>query len=452
MTYDVDFCIRFCLAVFAGYACIYSIQWLSRRVVGYNEFTKIRIDLMRFVENSQRIKSLFPPSYIHPVEGIVIPSFPNSRRSSVESIRSSSRPTKSSWLQFTEEGLAEVKLGLTSRIGTAAEKSPQFAEALKYTLVKSGKMVRSRLIILLARALNLDDSEKWNQIINLSQVVELEHAASLLHDDVVDDADTRRGVAAHRRVFGDRAAVLTGDSLISILVEALTEIGNMEITESVSHSIEALVIGELLQLIAKPMDSETYGDGLFPESLFSEQKISQDDLGRIHLYIRKSYFKTASLFACATSCVGRVAGSPKQQVFDLAAFGFYFGVAFQLIDDVLDLDLDNVDTVEVGKPVGGSDIRNGTVTIPVLLACIDDKALIESERSELRRMVRRRFGLGGDCERTIELLVKSNGVSESRRLISYYLELARYHLNQIQPLGDREIIEGLLRDYQFRKA
>jgi len=91
----------------------------------------------------------------------------------------------------------------------------------------------------------------------------------------------------------------------------------------------------------------------------------------------------------------------------------------------------NDDRNEIGKPCGGADIRNGTVTLPVLMGCIDGKNLSFSDQRELIQMVNRRFSLGGDCERTIQLIGKSNGVEKCRKLISVYFDYCRLILSEL---------------------
>ena len=419
----------FAVSLILGVACMFVISEILKRVNGMNEFSKIRSDLSRFVETDQRLNSLFPPGYLSPV--------PSGNGESVTPPAS----TSASWMELSEAGVRQVRTGLQKRIDAAAIDSPEFADSLFYTLTKSGKMIRSRLIVLLGKALGVADRL---EIILLGQAVELEHCASLLHDDVVDEADTRRGIESHRKKFGDRTAILTGDRLISILVDVLAEIRIMDVTETVSQSIEALVIGELLQLMTKSGSAPSFSKDrqklLFPTSV-SDSDISS----RIQLYIKKSYFKTAALFAALAGCVAHIADLPEEKKKAIFSFGFFFGLAFQLVDDLLDVV--DVDAGEVGKPVGGSDVRNGTVTLPVLLACVDEHRLSTSERNEMKKMVARRFRLGGDCERTMDLLRKSDGISQSRKIVSYYLNQGRRCLAEC---GIGSELQGLLNEYEVR--
>jgi all-trans-nonaprenyl-diphosphate synthase len=400
-----------------------------KRLSGMNEFSKIKSSLSSFVAKDKRIHLLFPPPFV----------------SSEPSGLTRKPVTTRSWLEASAGGIVEVKAGIEKRIERAAIECPEFAEALRYAFVKSGKMIRSRIVILLG--ISMDIVDDWNRIILLAQAVELLHCASLLHDDVVDEADMRRGVESHRKKFGDRTAILTGDNLISILVDVLTDIGNIEVTETVSHSIEALVIGELLQLTNGSNSSLSLDPRLYQ---FREMNLSKQTRDLVMIYLRKSYFKTASLFACLCQCVGFIGGRGKTETDKLGSFGFFFGLAFQLIDDILDLEVDDEDGL-IGKPVGGSDIRNGTITLPVILASESDR-LSSTEQVELRKMIKRRFKLGGDPERAMALISKSDAIEQTRKIVSYYFDRCRDDVSSLIGSSKLEALEALLVEYESRRC
>jgi geranylgeranyl pyrophosphate synthase len=423
-----------------GFAAMQILMWLLRKIAGANEMARIRADLCSFVEGSRRIYALFPPEYIiAPIEGNFISA-------AVES--STAEGTK--WMEMTESHVEQVRRGLRLRISEVSKtiSSPVFRDALEYTQLKPGKMIRSRLVCLLGTELGIRSGASLMML--LSQAVELEHCASLLHDDVVDDSDVRRGIESHRKKFGDKLAVLTGDNLISILVEVLTEIANMQVTRAISQSIESLVVGELLQLISKKDSALNYTDRhveiLFPASIIGLVISDPQLFDLLFLYMRKSFFKTASLFATLCQCTGILALGRDSS--GLASFGFFFGIAFQIIDDLLDVSDDS--DILVGKPVGGVDIRNGTVTLPVLFACSEKAKLAESERKELREMIHRRFSLGGDPERTLQLVLKSDAIALCRKLVNHYLNRCRADLRAACKKETFPAIEQLLVEYEFR--
>jgi all-trans-nonaprenyl-diphosphate synthase len=414
-----------------GIAIGYTVLVLFKRMNGMNEFSKIKRDLSLFVSRDKRLHALFPPQYVSVRKG---------------EVHSYSQTINMSWQSVSEARLVEVKTGIESRIERAALAAPSYAAALRYAFAKSGKMIRSRIVILLGTCLDVTD---WPRLVLLAQAVEIEHCASLLHDDVVDDADTRRGIESHRKKFGDRAAVLTGDNLISLLVDVLTDIGDMKVTETISGSIEALVIGELVQLMHPSSDLQRDKLNERLSQLVPTQTTDPFLLSQMYVYLRKSFFKTASLFAALARCVGIIGRLDAEAIDSLGSFGFFFGLAFQLVDDILDVEPSCEE--ELGKPSGGSDVKNGTITLPVLLAA--DNGLFDLERIEMMKMIKRRFKLGGDPERALTILGKSNAVERSRHMVTMYLGRARADLLEVLKDKDRiEVIDGLLRDYGSRRS
>ena len=426
-----------------GVSISVSLSYFRKRLSAYNELCRIRSSLTRLVLENQRINSLYPPKYVTGDLRKLCQDFPTRGDKCVD------------WMSLTDDYLSVVKSRLADRIEWAAGRNPKLADALKYTMEKSGKMVRCRLIFLLGNLLS--PGNKNVSLTDLAQVIELEHAASLLHDDVVDDSDVRRGIASHRKKFGDRNAVLTGDNLISVLVEILTTDLDINITRLVANSIESLVIGELLQLVsgvstdANSSTTTLIEDEILPREF--QSGTNDKNAARIKMYLKKSYFKTASLFSCLGQCVAVITN--QKQSDNLGLFCFYFGVAFQLVDDMLDLTFLESSDNAAGKPVGGSDIRNGTVTLPILFACIDDENLTENERIELVEMVDRKFASATDFRKTIELVSKSNGMEKSRKLIATYFGYCRYLLRaRIAPHQTTQYadaIEQLLLEFESRR-
>jgi all-trans-nonaprenyl-diphosphate synthase len=399
-------------SVIAWFVGGFIIAWISvrirSRIRAYNELVNLKLSLTEFVKTDPIIASLYPPQYLLGGQADLVDE-------SVTPLPASS------WESVSDPDFQLVKSALHERVEKFAESfesdsgaRPAFAAALRYTLYKSGKMVRSRLAVMLGRFLGVADMEK---VIQIAQIVELEHTASLLHDDVVDEADTRRGIPSHRKMFGDRTAVLTGDNLISLLVDVLAEVDDMRVTTLVAESIESLVVGELLQLV-----DGTSVVGVGRGLIGGYERLDEGLQSRIEKYLRKSYFKTASLFAClAQSVAGK-------QVDSAGRFGFYFGLAFQIVDDILDFDKKS----ELGKPCCGADLRNGTVTLPVLLACADMKSLSTDQCRTLRKMVERRFRESGDPESGLDIVMQSDGIERSRRVVSACFKRCRDELNRMR--------------------
>jgi all-trans-nonaprenyl-diphosphate synthase len=207
------------------------------------------------------------------------------------------------------------------------------------------------------------------------------HTASLVHDDVVDEADTRRGVATVHSRFNSRVAVLAGDFLFAQASWHLANLDNLEVVKLLSRVIMDLAEGEVRQ-------------GLF-----------RYDTGQsLETYLEKSYCKTASLMANSARAAGVLSGLPEPQLDLLYQFGRQLGLAFQVVDDILDF---TGDDVQLGKPAA-SDLASGTLTAPVLYAMEQQPllaVLIEREFSELE-----------DLPQALALVRQSNGIQRSRQL------------------------------------
>ena len=209
------------------------------------------------------------------------------------------------------------------------------------------------------------------------------HTASLLHDDVIDEADTRRGAKSINAVFGNKLAILGGDFLLARASLALSRLRNPDVIELMSMIIEHLVKGEVMQM--KPTSA---GD------LFSN----------VDYYMTKSFYKTASLMANSCRSVAVLQGYD-EEVQDIAfEYGKHAGLAFQLVDDLLDF----VGTSQsLGKP-SHNDLDCGIVTLPVLYAA--------EEFPELNDMIARQFKEVGDVEKAIGLVERSNSIERARQM------------------------------------
>jgi geranyl diphosphate synthase len=229
----------------------------------------------------------------------------------------------------------------------------------------------------------------------IAEITELIHVASLLHDDVIDNADKRRGLKALNSLFGNKVAILAGDFLLARASVSLAALRNSEVIALMSQVLEHLVAGEILQMTAGP-----------------------DDAGSMDHYMRKTYFKTASLVANSCKSVAVLAGCSPEQATAAWDYGRHLGLAFQLIDDVLDY---TGTTAELGKPAG-NDLRSGLATAPVLFAA--------EEHPELHALIKRRFRQEGDVDMALKLVKNSQGVSRAK-------ELAEEHAREAVAALDR---------------
>jgi geranylgeranyl pyrophosphate synthase len=224
----------------------------------------------------------------------------------------------------------------------------------------------------------------------LAEISEMIHTASLFHDDVIDGADTRRGIPAVHMVFGNKMAILAGDYLLARASICLARLRNVQVVETMSTIIEHLVRGEVMQM----------------RGTEASEGINE----RLEYYLRKNYYKTGSLMANSCKSAALLGDYPDELVAASYRFGKHVGMAFQLVDDVLDFE---GSLSQLGKP-SLSDLKAGLATAPVLFAC--------EEFPELGFLVDRKFKEDGDVERAVELVFKSKGIERTKALARVHAE------------------------------
>jgi len=290
---------------------------------------------------------------------------------------------------------------------------PFLSKIAQYYFDLKGKRIRPVLIFLVARAMshhvaNNSSAEIKEQVLpgqsRLAEIVEMIHTASLVHDDVLDGADMRRSVPSINVAFGNKVSILAGDFLLARASIVLAELQNFEVTQLMSRVLSDLVEGEFMQL-------------------------SKGSTLDFEYYIQKTYYKTASLIANGCRAVVVLAGLPREFVEVATTFGKHFGLAFQLIDDLLDF-IGNKD--EAGKPIG-NDIKLGIATAPALYAV--------SEFPELKKLIERNFSQEGDVEKAYDLVLKSSGIEKTRKLAQEHIQMAK---NSLSILKDSKAKQGLL--------
>ncbi|XP_026977497.1 all trans-polyprenyl-diphosphate synthase PDSS1 isoform X2 [Sagmatias obliquidens] len=221
----------------------------------------------------------------------------------------------------------------------------ELKDMCEYYFDGKGKAFRPIIVVLMARACNIHHNNSRN--VQASQraialIAEMIHTASLVHDDVIDDASSRRGKHTVNKIWGEKKAVLAGDLILSAASIALARIGNTTVVSILTQVIEDLVRGEFLQLGSKENENERFAH-----------------------YLEKTFKKTASLIANSCKAVS-VLGCPDPVVHEIAyQYGKNVGLAFQLIDDVLDF---TSCSDRMGKPTS-ADLKLGLATGPVLFAC-----------------------------------------------------------------------------------
>jgi len=214
---------------------------------------------------------------------------------------------------------------------------PLINQVSEYIIDSGGKRIRPMLVLLSAQLFGSLNS-KHHQ---LAAIIEFIHTATLLHDDVVDESDLRRGKSTANHVFGNAASVLVGDFLYSRSFQMMVKLQNMQVMEILADATNTISEGEVLQLLN-----------------VGQTQISEAD------YLKVIHLKTAKLFEAAASLGAVISEADAPQQAALAAYGMHIGTAFQLVDDVLDL---TGDSDAIGKKLG-NDLAESKPTLPLLYA------------------------------------------------------------------------------------
>lgn len=305
--------------------------------------------------------------------------------------------------------------------------STPFAENAESGLVRQaverlfgtgGKRLRPALVLLVARALGAPD-KSLERVIGLAASIEVLHSASLVHDDILDGADRRRGEETTHIKHGERAATLVGDFLFGTASCLVADLGNMPTVLLISKVVADFGRGELAQSAVR----------------FEAIDYSLED------YLAKSFYKTASLLAAACHAAAVLSGVPpcSQQAQSCYRFGAYVGLAFQVVDDVLDF---TSTEEELGKPAL-ADLKEGNLGAPVLFAAQQggahgSRALGTDARQELLSILERRLSGDSDLDRVRALVNEAGGVDRAKRLARRFVELAATELSVLPSSGARE--------------
>ncbi|XP_077993618.1 all trans-polyprenyl-diphosphate synthase PDSS1-like [Glandiceps talaboti] len=274
-----------------------------------------------------------------------------------------------------------------------------------------GKAFRPMTVLLTARACNCQaglEDQVLNTQYRIAMIAEMIHTASLIHDDVIDAANTRRGKPSVNKVWGQTQAILAGDYVLSISSMMLAQIGNKSVVVVLSQVIDDLVRGEFMQLGSK-----------------------QDENERFNHYLQKTYKKTASLLANSCKAVA-ILGNCSAAVTEIAyQYGRNIGIAFQLIDDMLDyISSDSL----MGKPTS-TDLKLGLATAPVLFAC--------QQYPELNSLIMRRFSEPGDVERARQLVSQTDSIEQTKYLAKQYCQEAIKQISGLTESSSRQALISL---------
>ncbi len=281
-----------------------------------------------------------------------------------------------------------------------------------YIIESGGKRIRPLLVLLCARASQQNpETLSESPHISLAAVIEFIHTATLLHDDVVDTSDLRRGKATANAKWGNAPSVLVGDFLYSRSFQMMVELGSMEIMQIISNATNVIAEGEVLQLLnCKNPD------------------VTEEN------YMKVILGKTAMLFEAAAETGAVISGADKQQQEALRLFGRHLGIAFQLIDDVMDY---QSSSEEMGKNVG-DDLAEGKPTLPLIHA-------MREGSEEQRQLIRSAIRKGGleDLEPISQAVTATGAIDYTYQKAREQARLASDQLQQLPPGDYRDVLEKL---------
>ncbi len=310
--------------------------------------------------------------------------------------------------ELLEDDMAACNRAIVARMDSPVPLIPQLAAHL---VAAGGKRLRPLLTLASARLCGYVPesglaSRPVARHVGLAACVEFIHTATLLHDDVVDDSQLRRGLASANAVFGHKASVLVGDFLFARSFQLMTDDGSLKVMAILSAAAATIAEGEVLQMA------------------------TQNDLSTpVERYLQVIHGKTAALFAAACRVGAVVACRPEPEELALEAFGTNLGMAFQLVDDALDY---AADQAALGKTVG-DDFREGKITLPVLTAYERGD---EAERVFWRRVIEMSEHGDDDLDHAMTLIARRDAIGVTLRRAGQYAQAAR---DALRPFPDTRI-------------
>ncbi|MEC9247060.1 polyprenyl synthetase family protein [Nitratireductor rhodophyticola] len=308
-----------------------------------------------------------------------------------------------SLMDLTADEMARVNELILSKAGSDVELIPELA---KHLIDSGGK--RLRPMVTLAAAQMFDYEGEGH--VKLATSVEFMHTATLLHDDVVDESDLRRGRKTARMIWGNQASVLVGDFLLGQAFRMMVEVGSLDALDILSTAASVIAEGEVLQLsVAKNLET------------------TEDE------YLAVIKAKTAALFSAAAEVGPVVAGATRNDRSALRSYGTNLGLAFQLVDDALDYGGKSSD---LGKNVG-DDFREGKVTLPVILSY---RRGSPDERAFWKSAIEDNQCDDAALEKAIGLLHKHGAIGDTIGRARHFGEIARDALAPLRPTPQKDAL------------
>jgi octaprenyl-diphosphate synthase len=298
-----------------------------------------------------------------------------------------SAPSIEPLVSHVRADMERVNATILARTGSEVAMIPEVANHL---INSGGKRLRPMLTLAMAQL----SAYRGEGHVKLAAAVEFMHTATLLHDDVVDESEMRRGKLAARMLWGNEASVLVGDFLLGQAFRMMVEVGSLRALEILSSAAAIIAEGEVMQLAAAKNTATT-----------------EDE------YVAVIRAKTAELFAAASEVGPVLAGLTKTEQTACRSYGMNLGIAFQLVDDALDY---GGKAAKLGKNVG-DDFREGKITLPVVLAF---RRGSETERSFWRRTLEEGDVANGDLEHAVDLMARHRALEDTIKRARHYGAIA----------------------------
>ncbi|MGA9397032.1 MAG: polyprenyl synthetase family protein [Anaerolineaceae bacterium] len=268
--------------------------------------------------------------------------------------------------------------------------------ATRIMIAAGGKRIRPALALLIGNLLGGD----IQRLITLSAAIELLHTATLVHDDLIDGALLRRGVPTLSSKWSPGATVLTGDFMFARAARLAAETGSLDVMKIFAQTLSTIVNGEIEQL--------------FVTQCAADRKS----------YLQRIYSKTASLFETTAISAALISSEDPKIHQQFSKYGYSLGMAFQIIDDIMDF---TADAIKVGKPVG-NDLRQGIVTLPVIIYKEN-----HPDDEEISSLIHGKCLEEGNIKRIVDKVKNSDAISLARNEAEQYVRQAITNLNDVEP-------------------
>ena len=281
---------------------------------------------------------------------------------------------------------------------------PVLSQTCVYLLQAGGKRMRPGFTLLSGKFFEY----RFERLLPVAMAIELIHMATLVHDDVVDASLTRRGRPTLAASWGNTVSIATGDYLFAKALELITKIDNPQVSKILAEVSIEMCQGEIQQINCSYDINQTARD-----------------------YYYRIRRKTALLLGLSCKLGAIMSDASRRQVWLMSTYGQCLGIAFQIVDDILDI---TADPKVLGKPVGG-DIRQGIITLPMIYALKDSQ-----EAGRLKELLSNRTKTEDEVQQAVQLIKDSAAIEKSREMVTLYIDKAVKHLHELPDIASRSAL------------